>query len=139
MMKRFPFLSAVAVAVLVVTLASCTTMREMPEEGYDDGYRGSRSIYNDPYYNSNDLVLVRDSRTGRYYYLNRYDLYPSSRYGSVYNDRYYNDRYYNDRYYRNNPYYRTNPTRSTGPTPEQKEESRKKIQESRDRILKKNG
>lgn len=136
-MKRFPFLSAVAALVLVVTLASCTTLSEMPDEGYDDGYRGSRGVYNDPYYSSNDLVLVRDGRTGRYYYVNRYDLYPSSRYGSAYSDRYYNDRYYNDRYNRNGYYYRTNPTRNTGPTQEQRQESQRKIQDSKDRILKK--
>lgn len=136
-MKRFPFLSAVVAAVLVVTLASCTTLSQMPDEGYDDGYRGSRGVYNDPYYNSNDLVLVRDNRTGRYYYVNRYDLYPSSRYGSSQYDRYYNDRYYNDRYNRNRYYYPSNRDRNNDRTPEQRQEAQRKIQESKDRILKK--
>lgn len=122
-------------AMLVVTAVSCTTMQEA-SDGYEDRNTYSRNaMMDDPFFYQNNYgspVLVRDVRTGRYFY-----VYPnnySSYYGSRYDSRYNNDRNrYND-YYRNRD---NNNSRRIDPrqVEEQKKRETDNANEARKRIL----
>ena len=96
-MKRFNFLSAVIAIVLVVTVASCTTMQGggYEDDYYTDSRRSPNRIYvDDPYYGT--IVLERDPYSGRYYQVGPYNSY------SRYDDPYYRNNNYRNRVYRNN-------------------------------------
>src|SRR4051812_40291834 len=97
-MKRFNFIQAVIAVVLMITVASCTTMTGTQDEYYERG-QANRVYVEDPYRGT--VVLERDPNTGRYYEVNSYG----------YDNRVYrsNNGYYgNSSYGRNNSRYRTN-------------------------------
>src|SRR3712207_1867934 len=78
-MKRFPFLQVVVLAVLLVTVASCSVPMGTSGEYYEDAPARGNVYYGDPYYgNTNTIIVERDPYTGRYYQVS-----PRG-YGSVY-------------------------------------------------------
>lgn len=99
-MKRFPFLSAALIAVLMVVAVGCTVPYETAGGGYYEdrpdrgGYYGGYS--NSPY-NSNVIVVERDPYTGRYYEVSPYGSYPYGGGRGVYVAPRNNGRYYNNR------------------------------------------
>lgn len=77
-MKRFPFLSAALIAVLMVVAVGCTIPYDTAGGYYEDrpdrgGYYGGYS--NSPY-GSNVIVVERDPYTGRYYEVSPYGATP---------------------------------------------------------------
>ncbi|MGZ3838517.1 MAG: hypothetical protein ACXVMS_14155 [Flavisolibacter sp.] len=133
-MKRFHFLSAVVVLVLMVTALSCTSMQGS-QDGYYDRAASNRVYIDDPYRGT--VVLERDPYTGRYYEVNSYGAY-SSPYG--YRNRVGNP-YYSRRSIDNNHYrvYRNsnnnNHSESQEQTEQQKKEWNQKREEARKKIL----
>jgi hypothetical protein len=135
-MKRFNFIQAVFAVVLMITVASCTTMTGAQDEYYERG-QANRVYVEDPYRGT--VVLERDPYTGRYYEVNSYG----------YDNRVYrsNNGYYgNGSYGRNNSRYRTNNNgyypRSSSPRVYQNnqqpsEEQKKEHQQSRDEARRK--
>src|SRR5687768_11651525 len=120
-MKRFNLLSMVIVAVLMVALASCTTMRE----GYDDEYYTSdrnvvseRIYVDDPYRGT--IVLERDPYSGRYYQVSPI----GGRYNQGIYDPYYRNNYYRNQHRNTRPVYQ-NPPRQQTPSPQQQQENQR--------------
>jgi hypothetical protein len=132
-MKRFTFLSAVILILLMVAGASCTTLNS----GYDDEYyttndRTPNRIYVDDGYNGT-IVLEKDPYTGRYYQVSPYG------YSSGYNNyNRYNRNYSRNRVYsrNNNGYnYPSNTNTNQQPTEQQRKDWEKKRSEARSKVL----
>jgi hypothetical protein len=126
-MKRYPFLSTILIAFLLVTAVACTPMLES-----GDVYRRStaqeRIILEDPYYTGAPYVY-RDQRTGQLYEVRpgRYTAYGYDRYDRRYDSRYYNRN--NDRYYRQTP------SRGSSMTPAERKAGEEKNKSARDKIF----
>ena len=140
-MKSFNFLQVVVALLLMVTVVSCTTLRDTYE---DDGYysdtrrtnAANRIYVDDPYQGT--IVLERDAYTGRYFQVNPVGI--GSRFGSpFFNDGfgrgYYNG--YRNRGHFNNGGWRQGPIRQQQqqPSVEQRQQSEKQGQDARRRIL----
>ena len=124
-MKYPNFLSMALIAVLMVTLVSCTTLQGTQDEYEERPSAGRRVILNDPYYNNNTTYYVRDPYTGMLYEVRPYGASPYSTYGYGY-DPYYNRR--NSRYYRS-----TAP--STQTSPEQRRQAEEGVRRTRESVF----
>lgn len=100
-MKRFPFLSAALIAVLMVVAVGCTVPYDTAGGDYYEDRIGHGGYYGS-HYGSNVIVVERDPFTGRYYEVAPYGTYgyPAGGRGVYINPRG-NSRYYNNRDTRN--------------------------------------
>ena len=122
--------------ILLVTAASCTTLREAEDDYYYERTSSApaRIYVEDPYYGT--VMMERDPYSGRYY--------PASPYGYGYpRTNAYSHYRPNNRYYRNNngyPVYQTPPRTNPRPAPQRPSEAdtrerEQKRQEARKKVL----
>ncbi|MCU7551457.1 hypothetical protein OCK74_20215 [Chitinophagaceae bacterium LB-8] len=137
-MKYFKLLPMAVIVVLMVVMASCTTVRDASGE-YGDDPSGRRVYYENPYY-GNTIVLERDPYTGQLYQIspNGYG-YGYSPYG-VYNNPYNYNRGHNNRSSNSEQYNRGGrsgsvSTRPSIPKGQSPSENRQKFDDAKDKVL----
>lgn len=147
-MKRFSFLQVVVLALLTVTVVSCSVPMGAADDYYEDTPARRNSHYGDPYYGGvNTIIVERDPYTGRYYQVSPGPyggVYSAPAYGYGRRPAYGNGRVYNNRNYntnRNNGYYRAYPQTQKAPQrpvqqrPVQQQPTQQERQNARDAIL----